>query len=125
MFRKFCFIATVLLILAGMTACGTEVTEGTIPTEDRIAALPSSKETENTAPIAPTDEEAPITSPTEEPTKVPSNPPAEDTPAIEPTEPTEETQPEKPTTPPSSFCWRNRKRRQMVLLCGGCIGESG
>ena len=40
--------------------------------------------------------------PAEEPTKVPSNPPVEDTPAIEPTEPTEETQPEKPTTLPSS-----------------------
>lgn len=102
MFRKFCFIVTVLLILAGMTACGTEVTEGTIPTEERIAALPSSKETENTAPIAPTDDEEPITSPTEELTKVPSDPLVDDTPAIEPTEPTEETQPEKPTTPPLS-----------------------
>lgn len=102
MFRKFCFIVTVLLILVGMTACGTEVTEGTIPTEERIAALPSSKETENTAPIAPTDYEEPITSPTEELTKVPSDPPVDDAPAIEPTEPTEETQPEKPTTPPLS-----------------------
>lgn len=102
MFRKFCFIVTVLLILTGMTACGTGKTETTIPTVEIIATLPDSTETKGTTPIAPTDDEEPITSPTEEPTKVPSNPPAEDTPAIEPTEPTEETQPEKPTTPPSS-----------------------
>lgn len=98
MFRKFCFIVTVLLILAGMTACGTGKTETTIPTVEGIATLPDSTETKGTTPIAPTDDEGSITSPTEEPTKVPSNPPA----AIEPTEPTEETQPEKPTTPPSS-----------------------
>jgi len=102
MFRKFCFIVTVLLILAGMTACGTGKTETTIPTVEVIATLPDSTETKGTTPIAPTDDEEPITSPTEELTKVPSNPPVEDTPAIEPTEPTEETQPEKPTTPPSS-----------------------
>ena len=102
MFRKFCFIVTVLLILTGMTACGTGKTETTIPTVEIIATLPDSTETKGTTPIAPTDDEEPITSPTEEPIKVPSNPPVEDTPAIEPTEPTEETQPEKPTTPPSS-----------------------
>ena len=102
MFGKFCFIVTVLLILTGMTACGTGKTETTIPTVEIIATLPDSTETKGTTPIAPTDDEEPVTSPTEEPIKVPSNPPAEDTPAIEPTEPTEETQPEKPTTPPSS-----------------------
>lgn len=102
MFSKFCYIVTVLVIMAGMTACGTEVTERTIPTVERSAALPSSKETENTAPIAPTDDEEPVTSPTEEPTKVPVNPPVEYAPVIEPTEPMEEMKPEKPTTPPST-----------------------
>ena len=102
MFRKFCYIVTVLFILVGMAACGVEKTEGTIPTEERIAALPSPKETENTTPIAPTDAEEPVTSPTEGPTMVPVNPPVEDAPVIEPTEPMEETKPEKPTTPPTT-----------------------
>lgn len=102
MYRKFCYILTVLLILAGMTACGINKTETTAPKEEIIAVPPLYSETKATAPTAPTDDEDLVILPTEEPEKEPTNIPVEDTPENEPAERLEESEREKPTTLPPS-----------------------